>query len=750
MAGIRYSASIGIATACWLANSALCGADLHAACPAPGPLNALDAAPPIASLAVLPPDSAVSDVELAAQFGQSPVRAASFEGRLRIDYSPTSRIPPGAASVSGNDPSLAQDLSRFRAAVTSYQHGDRSGANALAQRIDDPVQRTALDWIALKTAPQPDYAALAAFGAAHPNWPANDWLRYEQEAALFIAPPSASAIAGLFANDPPRTPPGKLALARAARATGDLKQSGDLIRSMWRNDNLNPWTESLVLRESAGLLNADDHGARADRLFYAENYAAALRAAALAGAARKAALRARIDAMRVPIAPASIAAMPAKPSDDPGLLFARIHALRHADRTLEAALLLERAPHDPARLVDGDNWWNEQRLVARSLLDAGLVRQAYRLCENSFASSPPARTDAAFLAGWIALRFLDNPEAAQRHFLQASQVATAPAAISRAAYWRGRAAEALAKLDDARSFYRRAAAYPITYYGQLAARKLDFPALALRTPHAVAEGQSRDEATRVVELLYKAQLSDLALPLALDEARQSRDEAQLAALARVLVDQGDALASVEVGKRAIERGFALDEAAFPTFGVPRFNAVANSAGLAEVYAVARQESEFVGHAASGAGARGLMQVLPSTAREIARRFGLPFGNIRLTADPAFNVQIGAAFLGQLVSDEGGSQMLAFAAYNAGPARVQQWIRAYGDPRTGAVDPVDWVERIPFDETRDYVQRVSENLGVYRVRLGEVAADDRLGQLGAARQPLPWDNPEPRTTTARWE
>ena len=170
-----------------------------------------------------------------------------------------------------------------------------------------------------------------------------------------------------------------------------------------------------------------------------------------------------------------------------------------------------------------------------------------------------------------------------------------------------------------------------------------------------------------------------------------------------------------VGKQAIERGFILDEIAFPNYGVPSFISLEKSADLALVYAVARQESEFDSKAASGAGAKGLMQLMPATAQDTARRAGLPFDADRLVSDPAFNAQIGAAYLGQLLIDEGGSTLLAFAAYNAGSARVRQWINAYGDPRTNA-DPVDWVERIPFDETRDYIQRVSENLTVYRAVL----------------------------------
>jgi soluble lytic murein transglycosylase len=200
---------------------------------------------------------------------------------------------------------------------------------------------------------------------------------------------------------------------------------------------------------------------------------------------------------------------------------------------------------------------------------------------------------------------------------------------------------------------------------------------------------------------------------------QWNDEAQLAALGEIVSAHGDPAANVAYGKAVTLRGFALDASAFPISGVPSFTPLSVSADLASVYGVARQESEFAVAAASGAGAKGLMQILPSTALSTARRAGVGFDASRLLADPAYNAQIGAAFLGQLLEDEGGSQALALAAYNAGAGRVAQWIAAYGDPRGGKIDAVDWVERIPFDETRDYVERVSENIGVYRARFASV-------------------------------
>ncbi|MGA9847246.1 MAG: lytic transglycosylase domain-containing protein, partial [Roseiarcus sp.] len=231
-------------------------------------------------------------------------------------------------------------------------------------------------------------------------------------------------------------------------------------------------------------------------------------------------------------------------------------------------------------------------------------------------------------------------------------------------------------------------------------------------------GDARDEAVRATEALYRDGLNELATALAYEAAREWRDEAQMAAMAAVVKRYGDAATQVQFGKIATIRGYAFDAMAFPSSGVPAFLPLAHSADLASVYAVARQESEFLWRAASGAGAKGLMQILPSTAASTARRAGVAYDPVRLIVDPAFNTQLGAAFLGQVMEDIGGSPELAFAAYNAGPGRVAQWIAAYGDPRNGKADLVDWIERIPFDETRDYVQRVSENLGVYRQRLAD--------------------------------
>lgn len=697
--------------------AAALGLALHR--PALAPTPAPKRTTPVVSLLLptgpeLPPEAPAPDPVLAS------------ETRVQVDRTPTGSIPPAPPVAPRVEltavapvPSSA-DLARFSAAAALYRKGSPAVADATAASFADPLQRAALEWIAVKAAPSPE--RLRAFEAAHRDWPASDWLRDAREGLLLGTHAPAAAVDAEFANAAPRTNAGVLAFARAAMSEGRKDEAAKAIRSLWRERDLDGWTEAAVLKEFAALLSRDDHKYRADRLLYAERAAPAMRAAALAGLDVVALASARWEAARGPLSARSIAAIPASAQGDAGLLFARVQDARRANRTEAAAAWLALAPKDPAKLIDPDKWWTERRMVAREYLDRGAPEKAYAICAEATTASGPARVDAAFHAGWIALRFLDNAAKAEGHFTEAAKAAETPLAHARANYWWGRAAEALGKSEEARLHYERAAAFPIAYYGQLAAKRLGREtALALRVPSLIARGEDRAEATRIIELYYEAGLDDVASSLAFAAVSVWTDEAQIAALGEVIARKTGAPMNVAFGKRATERGFPLDETAFPMTGLPAFAPLPHSADAANVLAVARQESEFIYHAASGAGAKGLMQILPGTAQDTARRAGVAFDYGRLISDPAFNLQLGAAYLGQLTDDHGGSLEMTFAAYNAGAGRVAQWIAAYGDPRTGAVDPVDWVERIPFDETRDYVQRVSENLGVYRARLAGVPA-----------------------------
>jgi soluble lytic murein transglycosylase len=708
-----------------------------------------------------PPEAASSDADLAAQFADAdlqapaPPRAVPMSPACCVRAEPAAKpSPPGeeappsgaallaqfayadvpsagpvisalsevapslpAAAPAPDSPSPPPPLGSEAAIL--YNRGDVAGLAALAQAANDAAGRSALEWASLRANPHPSFASLAAFLEAHPTWPSRGWIREREEAELAAHPEAPAKVAEFFAGGQPQTSAGKIAAARAAKATGRSGEAAQIIRALWRDGNFDALTEGVILRDFGPSLQKDDHKYRADRLLYAGYVGAASRAAALAGPDVLALAEARIEAARAPMSAALLKAVPAALRDDPGLLFSRVQYARRAGRVYEAAVLLSLAPHDRAAVVSPDRWWSERKMIAAALLDLDEPRLAFEVCDETVRpETSEAEVDADFHAGWIALRFLNDPPLAAERFALAAEAADAPLSIARAAYWQGRAAESMGGSEAARGFYERAASEPIAYYGQLAAQRLGQTRLALRAPKQAAEGDRRDEAVGAVAALYGDGLDDLAASLAFDAAKQWRDESQIAAMAEVVQRFGDAGTQVQFGKFALVRGYPLDATAFPASGMPAFLPLAHSADLPTVYAVARQESEFIWRSSSWAGAKGLMQMLPSTAVLTARQAGVEFDYARLIADPGFNTRLGASLLGQLIADEGGSRELAFAAYNAGPGRVTQWIAAHGDPRDGTADLIDWIERIPFDETRDYVQRVSENLGVYRQRFAD--------------------------------
>ncbi|GAC1332547.1 MAG: lytic transglycosylase domain-containing protein [Beijerinckiaceae bacterium] len=670
--------------------------------------------------AALPRGDAVSAI--ASLGGVSIGTEAGPGGATAYAPMPDLRAPVDAAA-GRPDPAaqLGLDLQGLREAIALYKSGDVAGADRVAADAPDPLVRTTLEWIALRTHPrETGFKRMTRFLDGHPTWPSGPWLRKHAEESLYTDNPPPARVKQYFAASKPLTISGKIALARVLLAENRKEEAAELIRNVWREGDLTPWLEGSIRKTFGELLGKADYKYRTDRLLYKEETSAPLRVAQLAGPDVVLLAKARIAVINEGASDKEMAAVPATLQSDPGYLFSKIQKLRRADKIDQAVQVMLAAPRDPALLINGDEWWTERRLLARKLLDRGDAKTAYRLCDEHSAQSRESRIEAEFHAGWIALRFLNDTESASRHFAIASLVAETPMSVARIAYWQGRAAEAAGDLGTAKAIeaYRKAANHSTTFYGQLARAKLGLTTGPLRAEPPAAEGNQRDEAVRSIELLYAIGEKELALPLVTESAQRLEGADQLAALAKVLGRDRDAKVSLTFGKVAGQRGMALDDMAYPVYGIPGYQPLGNSAARSVVYAIARQESAFDSHALSSAGAKGLMQMIASTARRTASHMGIDFNERRLLDDAAFNAQLGAAHLGELLAEQGGSYILTFAAYNAGGKRVKEWIEAHGDPRDPKVDPIDWIERIPFTETRNYVQRVMENLTVYRARFEE--------------------------------
>ena len=647
-------------------------------------------------------------------------------------------VRASAGLLSPADQQIYRDA--FAAARTADWNTARGAADRAAERLPAKVLR----WLELtrnqggRTA---SFAEIVDFADRNPDWPLPALLRQRAEEASADVPDAV--LLPYFQKNRPATPDGKLRFADMLAASGQRDAALALVRDLWVSPEIGPDTEAAILSRYADGLRPQDHLARLDRLLWDGQESAARREMAQVPEERRRLAEARLAFVQArPDADALAAQLPAPLRDDPGLRFEEARRDRKQDRLEDAAAILLTARRDPAGHVNA--WWSERNVLTRRLLDQGGAkdRLAYDVASRhgiaepgggngngNAAASAAEYADAEFLAGWIALRRLGDPVGAATHFARLHAAVRMPISIARAAYWAARAAEAQGSAEDARRWYAEAAAQGTTFYGQLAAAKLGaaasprFPALP-RPDDAARAAFDRKELVRAARMLAELGEGETAKLFLFRLSAAATTPEELA----LVVALADAAGRPDVAVSAARRATAAEgvpplEPGYPVLPVVR-------KGLAEaplVLAITRQESVFDPGAVSRSDARGLMQLKPATAKDVAKTLSLPFSAERLTADPAYNLTLGHAYLDKMLDGFGGSYVLSVAAYNAGPNRVKQWLAMYGDPRAAGVDTVDWIESIPYNETRNYVQRVLENLQVYRLRLGDRAHAFKLAE-----------------------
>jgi soluble lytic murein transglycosylase len=599
--------------------------------------------------------------------------------------------------------------------VRNHKPADATQAEA---SISDPVARKLAEWIILRSDNNgASVERYRAFIDANPSWPSQTFLRRRIEAALWDDHRDDATALSWFEGEKPLSAKGKFSLAKALIGRGDRAGAERLLREAWRFDSMSADTEETAMDLFGALLTPGDQKARMDSLLYGSEHEAALRAATRIG--QVALAKARIAAFKkASNTKALLDAVPRELHGDPGYMFSRIQLLRREEKFQEAAQLMLAAPRDPNRLYNLDEWWIERRLLSRKMLDVGEHRNAYLIARDA---ALPARdiykTEQEFTAGWIALRFLHDPAAAAQHFARIGVGSVNPTALARAGYWQGRAAEAAGRTQDARRAYASAAEQSTSYYGQLARAKLGLPQIELNgVPSTRSRGIERLEVVRAVQLLYALDEREVAIPV-LGDMGENGDADVLQGLGELAARNSDARGMLLMGKAALNRGLPYDFYAYPVVGVPPYKPIGPEVEQSIVFAIARQESAFNPSVVSPAQAYGLMQVTPEAGRYVCKRHGATFDLARMKTDPVYNTALGAAELGGLIEDYRGSYIMTFAAYNAGRGSVKKWVERYGDPRDPKVDAIDWVEQIPFSETRNYVQRIMENLQVYRARFG---------------------------------
>jgi soluble lytic murein transglycosylase len=684
--------------------------------------------PDISTVGSIPASGVLGPAALDVPKGPAPSPRRS----LTAPPAPARTAPPLAMATTASTSPI--DLSAVKQAIDLARRGQPDEATGIEGTIADPLARKLVEWVILRSDDADlDFPRYAAFIAANPGWPGITALRRRAEAALWQQPADRRAVIAFFANEPPHTAKGRFALARALLAAGDRVGALAVVRQAWHRDAFGADVEAQARQMFAGLITAADDKARMNARFDDDDVEAGLRAARQLGGVEVAIAAARAAVVnRSAKAKTLLDAVPAQARSDPGYMFSRIQWLRRSDKIAEAAQWMLAAPRDALQLGDVDQWWIERRQVARKLLDLGDARSAYEIARDGATPlNENYRAEQQFTAGWIALRFLRQPAIALAHFARIAEGVTNPITLARSYYWQGRAAEASGREQEARAHYQAAARYPTAYYGQLARARLGIDVVALRSPPEPPAQQRRLEVARAFEVLYALDERDLAAVMAVEFADQSTDADALATLAEIATRHKDARAALLIGKTALGHGLPFERYAFPDFGVPSYQQIGPPVERCMVYSIVRQESAFNPKVVSSANAIGLMQVTPEAGRDTARRFNVTFNQRRLMSDIAYNAQLGTAEIGNDIATWRGSYVLALVAYNAGPRRAREWIAQYGDPRSPKVDPIDWIERIPIAETRNYVQRVIENVQVYRARFDEnprllIEADLRRG------------------------
>jgi len=619
-------------------------------------------------------------------------------------------------------PELTGDQAAVKDAMDLARRGKTDDATDAERKIVDPAAQKLAEWFILR---HPDSQALFSryltFITDNPEWPGTTLLRRRAESRLWQEKSDAATVHA-FTGDQPLTARGRFALARVLLGEGDRDGAQRLVREAYRSEELTERTETDVLDAFHDLLGREDHMARMDKRIGAKDFSGAMRAAKRVGD----------DAVSIVKACSAVKgnddkaadkldAVSADASRDLGYVLCRIQYLMRKERFVDAANLVRIAPKETMALQDTDEWWRVRRLLARKLLDLHDYQAAYEVTyDAAMPASDAYRADSQFMPGWIALRYLDDPRTARAYFARIDEGATNPITLARANYWRGRAAEALGDKGAMRKYYEMSARYPTAYYGQLSRAKLGIDRLELRTPpqpQLAGSSTVAAEIVRAADLLYAIGERDIVVAFGADLAEQSTDVATMSALAEEMGRHDDARAMLELGKTALGRGLPLEDYAFPTIGIPEHTQFGTPIDRSVIYSVVRTESAFNQRERSGAMAVGLMQVTPEAGKDTAKRFNVKYDWDRMVSDPVYNTQMGAAEISALLAEYKGNFIMTFAGYNAGRGRVRDWVKAYGDPRDPAVDPVDWAERIPFSETRNYVQRVMENLLVYQHRFG---------------------------------
>jgi len=629
--------------------------------------------------------------------------AITFISTIAEAVVPTPRVKPPAPNASQY--LSEKDSQRFRKGLRAAQKRQWSGLDQQIKKLDDPTAKDVLRWVRAARNPNVSFKDISYVVQDLPNWPRMTSIQAKAEGIMFDEPISARKTLEWFQGKEPISGEGRAALARAHFSQGN-KDSGDLwLKSAWRDSKLTRRRQQAIFKEYRGKLTKEDHAVRADHLIWQgrRHHAKAEALLPHMGKKQRALMNARIrTASNRSGMDAAIKSVSQDLRSDAGLLYERAKWRRRKKTKTYALPVYLQITNPPLNSNGREVLWKEQRIMLRWAIQEEKYQEAYQLAINHGMSRGAGFAEAEFTAGWLALTKLGQPGKAAQHFETLKNGVSLSVSLSRAAYWQARAAEALGD-GNSRAYYA----------------PIEADTTAIR---ATFESDPR---TRAMHLLAEAGEERYFSNFAFHLDDEFDDTRELTLLSQLAKDYGYMRPSLRAAKQAARLQAMLTESGYPL--IEEIESLPANFDIPFVYAVARQESEFEFNVVSSAKAYGMMQMIDSTAKYTARKHRIPYSRSKLTADRDYSAKLGAHHLHDLLDMFDGSYILSAAAYNAGPHRSKTWIKAYGDPRTGEIDPIDWVESIPFSETRNYVQRVMENMQVYRARRNGNQSDNQIYQ-----------------------
>ncbi len=653
-----------------------------------------------------------------------------------------------------SEPGVTDTFGKSNRQVVSSDINVRAVNNALLKKYDaafsdarksnNALTTKIVEWMYLRREPKKaGYTRLMSFIYNNPSWPRVGNLKAAAENILLLENAPAQALALHFKRNRPSSTAGFVALARLELSRGNKKAAKKALLRAWYNPKLNKTIRSTITQNFRGLLSKENNERRLWILIHAQETTEAVATASLissahvkAARAAQALIRKRKNALTL------LKRVPSSLRGKLALKYALARYYRKTKKPVSALNILATIPTKLSGTYDQAAWWTERRLIVRELADRANRKQWPRLYSQATRSGfkrGKNYEEGQFLAGWIALRKLGKASTAVKHFTKLATTSKSRTQQSRADYWAARAYLVLGNKTKADIHLRRAARNPTLFYALLAREALgkgrDRIPLDTGTHDAATKAKIANlELVRAVKLLKRAggdkEMGSFIWPI----AKKLKSRSQASAAAAIMQENGGPHLALRLAKAASFYRLDIDNWGYPVRAMPKIRRIGKPVETAVILGISRQESEFNTTAKSYVGARGLMQLMPTTAKRVARKYNLRHSTAKLTAQPAYNAMLGTALLGDLIAQFNGSYILTFVGYNAGPGRARQWMKKFGDPRGGQTDPIDWIESIPYTETRKYVQKVMQNVHVYRSRLNPKAMTGITSDLARGTVP----------------